>query len=138
LGPFTVLDHVSLGVSDLERSRRFYDAALRPLGIVRIIDFGEGRGSDYGAMAGSLGVEFTITVEPNVAPSRGMHLCIRAPNRDAVSAFHSAALMSGGRDDGAPGLRPHYHASYFGAFVLDPDGHRIEAVCHAPEFPERM
>jgi len=94
LGPFTVLDHVSLGVSDLERSRRFYDAALRPLGIVRIIDFGEGRGSDYGAMAGSLGVEFTITVQPNVAPSRGMHL-----NRDAVSAFHSAALMSGGRDD---------------------------------------
>jgi catechol 2,3-dioxygenase-like lactoylglutathione lyase family enzyme len=99
LGPFTVLDHVSLGVSDLERSRRFYDAALRPLGIVRIIDFGEGRGSDYGAMAGSLGVEFTITVQPNVAPSRGMHLCFRAPNRDAVSAFHSAALMSGGRDD---------------------------------------
>jgi catechol 2,3-dioxygenase-like lactoylglutathione lyase family enzyme len=133
-----VLDHVSLGVSDLERSRRFYDVALRPLGIVRIVDFGEGRGSDYGAMAGSLGVEFTITVEPNVAPSRGMHLCFRAPNRDAVSAFHAAALMSGGRDDGAPGLRPHYHANYFGAFVLDPDGHRIEAVCHAPEFPERM
>jgi len=133
-----VLDHVSLGVSDLERSRRFYDVALRPLGIVRIVDFGEGGGSDYGAMAGSLGVEFTITVEPNAAPSRGMHLCFRAPNRDAVSAFHAAALMSGGRDDGAPGLRPHYHANYFGAFVLDPDGHRIEAVCHAPEFPERM
>jgi catechol 2,3-dioxygenase-like lactoylglutathione lyase family enzyme len=138
LGSFTVLDHVSLGVSDLERSRQFYDVALRPLGIVRIVDFGEGRGSDYGVMAGSLGVEFTITVEPNVAPSRGMHLCFRAPNRDAVSAFHAGALMSGGRDDGAPGLRPHYHANYFGAFVLDPDGHRIEAVCHVPEFPERL
>jgi catechol 2,3-dioxygenase-like lactoylglutathione lyase family enzyme len=130
-----VLDHVSLGVTDLERSRRFYDAALRPLGIVRIVDFGENRGSDYGAMAGSLGVEFTITVEPSVAPVSGMHVCFRAPDRAAVHAFHRAALAAGGRDDGRPGLRPLYHPDYFGAFVFDPDGHRIEAVCHAPERP---
>jgi catechol 2,3-dioxygenase-like lactoylglutathione lyase family enzyme len=130
-----VLDHVSLGVTDLERSRRFYDAALRPLGIVRTVDFGEGRGSDYGAMAGSLGVEFTITVEPDVAASRGLHLCFRAPDRAAVRAFHAAALAAGGQDDGAPGLRALYHPDYFGAFVLDPDAHRIEAVCHAPEHP---
>jgi catechol 2,3-dioxygenase-like lactoylglutathione lyase family enzyme len=129
-----MLDHVSLGISDLERSRRFYDAALRPLGLVRIVDF-EGRGSDYGAMAGQLGVELTITVEAGAAPSRGFHLCLRARDRAAVRAFHAAALAAGGRDDGSPGLRPKYHPDYYGAFVLDPDLHRIEAVCHAPERP---
>jgi len=129
-----MLDHASLGVSDLDRSRRFYDAALRPLGLVRIVDFG--RGSDYGAAPGSLGVEFTITREIQVrAPAAGAHLCFRAPSRCAVREFHAAALSAGGRDDGAPGLRPQYHADYYGAFVFDPDGHRIEAVCHAPETP---
>jgi len=130
-----MIDHVSVGVSDLQRSRRFYDAALGPLGLVRIVDF-EGRGSDYGAMPGSLGVEFTITVEDGgLSPSRGMHLCFRAPDHAAVRAFHAAALAAGGRDGGGPGLRPHYHADYYGAFVIDPDGHRIEAVCHAPQTP---
>jgi catechol 2,3-dioxygenase-like lactoylglutathione lyase family enzyme len=133
-----MLDHVSLGVTSLEFSRQFYDAALRPLGIVRTVDFGNGRGSDYGAMAGQLGVEFTITHEPGVAPSRGLHLCFRAADRAAVQAFHAAALAAGGRDDGAPGLRPIYHPDYFAAFVLDPDGHRIEAVCHAPQAPARI
>ena len=131
-----MLDHASLGVSDVERSRRFYDAALRPLGLVRIVDFGAGRGSDYGAAPGSTGVEFTITREPGAArPSAGAHLCFRARDRAAVREFHAAALAAGGRDDGPPGLRPQYHADYYGAFVLDPDGHRIEAVCHAPEAP---
>jgi len=130
-----MLDHVSVGVTDLARSRRFYDAALRPIGMVRTVDF-EGRGSDYGAQAGSLGVEFTITVEPGVIPSRGMHLCFRAPDRAAVDAFHAAALAASGRDDGAPGPRTLYHPDYYGAFVLDPDGHRVEAVCHAPMVPE--
>jgi len=133
-----MLDHVSVGVTDLERSRRFYDAVLRPLGIVRIVDFQQ-RGSDYGAMAGSLGVEFTITAETgNSMLSRGMHLCFRAPDRAAVQAFHTAALHSGGRSDGEPGLRPQYHADYFAAFVLDPDGHRVEAVCHAPQTPATL
>lgn len=131
-----MLDHVSLGVSDIERSRRFYDAALRPLGLVRIVDFGGGRGSDYGAAPGSLGVEFTITREQGIkTPIAGAHLCFAAPARAAVREFHAAALAAGGRDDGMPGLRPLYHADYYGAFVLDPDGHRIEAVCHAPEAP---
>jgi catechol 2,3-dioxygenase-like lactoylglutathione lyase family enzyme len=131
-----MLDHVSLGVTDIDRSRRFYDAALRPLGLVRIVDFGEGRGSDYGASPGSTGVEFTITREAEVrTPIPGAHICFRAPDRAAVDAFHAAALACGGRDDGAPGLRPHYHADYYGAFVLDPDGHRVEAVCHAPTRP---
>lgn len=127
-----MLDHVSLGVSDLERSRRFYDAVLRPLGIVRIVDF-QRRGSDYGALPGSLGVEFTITQESaGSLLSRGMHVCFRASDRAAVHAFHAAALTRGGRSDGEPGLRTQYHPDYFAAFVLDPDGHRLEAVCHAP------
>jgi catechol 2,3-dioxygenase-like lactoylglutathione lyase family enzyme len=131
-----MLDHVSVGVTDIDRSRRFYDAALRPLGLVRIVDFGDNRGSDYGAAPGALGVEFTITRETTVnAPAPGAHVCFRAPDRAAVEAFHAIALATGGRDDGKPGLRPQYHADYFGAFVLDPDGHRIEAVCHAPAEP---
>lgn len=130
-----MLDHVSLGVTDLQRSRRFYDVALRPLGLVRTVDF-QGRGSDYGAMAGQLGVEFTITTEPgDVAPSPGMHICFRAPDRAAVRAFYAAALAAGGRDDGGPNVRPRYHPDYYAAFVFDPDGNRIEAVCHAPETP---
>jgi catechol 2,3-dioxygenase-like lactoylglutathione lyase family enzyme len=131
-----MLDHVSLGVTNVDRSRHFYDAVLRPLGLVRIVDFGENRGSDYGAAPGSLGVEFTITKEAEVmTPILGAHLCFRAPDRAAVDAFYVAAIASGGRDDGRPGLRPHYHPDYYCAFVLDPDGHRIEAVCHAPTSP---
>ena len=88
-----MLDHVSLGITDIDRSRRFYDAVLRPLGLVRIVDFGEGRGSDYGAAAGSVGVEFTITHEIDVrTPIPGAHVCFRAPDRAAVDAFHAAAL----------------------------------------------
>ena len=131
-----MLDHVSLGVCNIERSRRFYDAALRPLGLVRILDFRGGKGADYGAAPGSPGVEFTITEESGpIAPPRGSHLCFRAPDRAAVAAFHKAALAAGGQDDGKPGPR-RYHNSYYAAFVLDPDGHRVEAVCHAPEKPE--
>jgi catechol 2,3-dioxygenase-like lactoylglutathione lyase family enzyme len=129
-----MLDHVSLGVSDIGRSQRFYDAALRPLGLVRIVDFG--RGCDYGAAPGSLGVEFTITRETELrTPVAGAHLCFRAPNRAAVRAFHAAALAAGGSNDGPPGLRTQYHADYYAAFVRDPDGHRMEAVCHAPKVP---
>src|SRR5262249_15302506 len=132
-----MLDHVSLGARDLERSRRFYDAALRPLGLVRILDFegDEGPGSDWGAAPAPLGCELTVTHEPSLAAlvghDPGAHVCFRAPDRAAVDAFHAAALAAGGRDDGRPGLRS-YHADYYGAFVLDPDGNRIEAVCHAP------
>jgi catechol 2,3-dioxygenase-like lactoylglutathione lyase family enzyme len=126
-----MLDHVSVGVIDLDRSRRFYDAALRPLGLARTLDF-EDRGSDYGFAAGQVGVEFTITREAVVASVAGMHVCFRAADRDAVRAFYSAAIGAGGRDDGPPGLRSHYHGDYYAAFVLDPDGHRVEAVCHLP------
>jgi catechol 2,3-dioxygenase-like lactoylglutathione lyase family enzyme len=131
-----MLDHVSLGITDISRSRCFYDAALRPLGLVRIVDFGEDRGSDYGAAPGAHAVEFTITREAEVrTPVPGAHICFRAPDRAAVDAFHAAALACGGRDNGGPGLRSRYHSDYYSAFVLDPDGHRIEAVCHAPTNP---
>lgn len=131
-----MLDHVSLGVSDLERSRRFYDAALKPLGIARLTDFEE-RGSDYGVGEAPLGVEFTITREPTAVPTTGMHICFGARDRQSVTEFYFAALAAGGRCDGEPGIRPNYHAGYFAAFVLDPDGHRVEVVCHAqPESRE--
>jgi catechol 2,3-dioxygenase-like lactoylglutathione lyase family enzyme len=81
-----MLDHISVGIIDLERSRGFYDAALRPVGLVRTVDF-QGRGSDYGAMAGQFGVEFTITVETGVLPLPGMHLCFRAPDPASVREF---------------------------------------------------
>src|SRR5690349_20549813 len=90
-----MLDHISLGVTDLERSRRFYDTTLSPLGLVQTVDF-QGRGSDYGAMAEQYGVEFTITVEARVSPLSGMHLCFCAPNHASVREFHSAALTAGG------------------------------------------
>jgi catechol 2,3-dioxygenase-like lactoylglutathione lyase family enzyme len=131
-----MLDHISLGVSDLERSRQFYDGVLRPLGLVRTMDFAD-RGSDYGAMAGQWGVEFTITIERGVARLPGLHVCFRAPDRASVRAFHAAALAVGGDDDGEPGERS-YHPDYYAAFVLDPDGHRIEAVCHMPAVPMRV
>jgi catechol 2,3-dioxygenase-like lactoylglutathione lyase family enzyme len=84
-----MLNHVSVGVRDVNRSRRFYDAALRPLGLVRIVDFGEGRGSDCGAAPAQFGVEFTITREGEVkTPIPGAHLCFRPPDRAAVDAFH--------------------------------------------------
>lgn len=84
-------------------------------------------------MAGQLGVEFTVTAEMSVSPTPSMHVCFLAPDREAVRAFHAAALAAGGRDDGTPGMRLQYHPDYYAAFVLGPDRHRIEAVCHAPE-----
>jgi hypothetical protein len=93
-----MLDHVSLGVTDIERSRHFYDAALRPLGLVRIVDFGKGRGSDYGAAPGSLGVEFTITREAQVrTPIPGAHICFRAPTARLSTYFIRRRLPTGDR-----------------------------------------
>ena len=128
-----MLDHVSLGVTDLERSRRFYDAALRPVGLVRILDF-EGRGSDYGAMPGQLDVEFTITAELSArSPAPGMHFCSRS---GSGGPFMPPLCAPAAATTEPPGDAPVYHPDYYAAFILDPDGHRIEAVCHAPESPE--
>jgi catechol 2,3-dioxygenase-like lactoylglutathione lyase family enzyme len=120
-----MLDHVTIGVTDFERSRRFYDRALRPLGIERL--YGEdGAFAGYGA-----GRKAFFWIGLRGAPQTGAHIAFASPNRETVDEFHAEALRAGGKDNGAPGLRPHYDPSYYGAFVLDPDGHNIEAVCRA-------
>jgi catechol 2,3-dioxygenase-like lactoylglutathione lyase family enzyme len=119
-----MLDHVTIGTSDLARAREFYDRALKPLGIDRL--YAEGQiAFGYGAAKKAF---FWISARDAVMT--GVHVAFAAPDRTTVDAFHAAALAAGGRDNGAPGLRPHYHRHYYGAFVLDPDGHNIEAVCH--------
>ncbi|MBA3865112.1 MAG: VOC family protein [Solirubrobacterales bacterium] len=122
-----MLDHVGLEVSDFARSRAFYEAALAPLGIAVKIEFGEatvGFGDEGEAVP-----YFWINGRGR-PPSSGVHLAFRAGDRDSVDAFHAAALAAGGSDKGAPGPRPIYHPQYYGAFVLDPDGNNVEAVCH--------
>jgi catechol 2,3-dioxygenase-like lactoylglutathione lyase family enzyme len=119
-----MLDHVTLGVSDIERSKKFYDQALRPLGIEFL--YAEGQtAAGYGA-----GRKAFFWISHRDASQTGSHVAFTAEDRETVDRFHRAALAAGGRDNGHPGLRPHYHENYYGAFVLDPDGHNIEAVCH--------
>jgi catechol 2,3-dioxygenase-like lactoylglutathione lyase family enzyme len=121
-----MLDHVTIGITDVERSKQFYDRALRPLGITRLYAEGEWA-AGYGVKPKAF---FWIGLK--VAPQTGAHIAFTAPDRATVDRFHEEAIAAGGRDNGVPGIRPHYHANYYGAFVLDPDGHNIEAVCHAP------
>lgn len=126
-----MFDHVSLTVSDLGRAKRFYAAALAPLGIeVRMEVTAEQSGT--GAFFGmGVGPRATFWLGEGERPTGRAHIAFAATTRAAVDAFHRAALEAGGRDNGAPGLRPYYSPTYYGAFVLDPDGHNIEAVCHA-------
>lgn len=127
-----MLDHVSLGVGDLARSRAFYDAALQPLGGRRVYDMEILSG--YG-LAEDKPCFWIAAPEAGVAklqPSSGSHVAFAAATRAAVDAFYQAAMAAGGKDNGKPGLRPEYHPDYYGAFVLDPDGHHVEAVCHKP------
>jgi len=125
-----VLGHISFGVSDLGRSQRFYDAVLGALGYVRL--FSTDRVAGYGA-AGATDERFAIMLHPEAGPppGPGFHLAFAAPSRAAVDAFHAEALRLGGVDEGAPGLRPQYGPGYYAAFVLDPDGHKLEAK-HPP------
>jgi catechol 2,3-dioxygenase-like lactoylglutathione lyase family enzyme len=128
-----MLDHVGFSVSDYERAKAFYARALAPLGYTLIMEVGADR-TEAGAPAAGFGAggkpDFWIGGEGGI--NLPLHIAITAKDRATVDAFHRAALAAGGRDNGAPGLRPHYHPNYYGAFVLDPDGHNIEAVCHAP------
>ena len=120
-----MIDHVSVGVSDLDRSARFYDAALAPLGLTRLVT----RPATVGF--GKAYPEFWINLRagmPRVAAESGVHICLRAKTTVEVDAFHAAALAAGGSSDGAPGLRPHDRVRYYAAFIVDPDGNRIEAV----------
>jgi catechol 2,3-dioxygenase-like lactoylglutathione lyase family enzyme len=121
-----VIDHISFGVRDLTAARRFYDAALAPLGYRPLQQYEGSLG--YGAAASGL---WLLAAERPVAPdaASGLHLCLAAPSRAAVDAFHHAALEAGGKDNGAPGLRADYGPDYYAAFVVDPDGYRLEAYC---------
>jgi catechol 2,3-dioxygenase-like lactoylglutathione lyase family enzyme len=122
----TMLDHVSIGVADIAAARRFYDAALKPLGY-ECLSAGEGS-LGYGRDAPALWISAVQRPVPADAGS-GLHFCFTAPSRQSVDAFHRAALGAGGRDNGKPGLRTEYAPDYYAAFVIDPDGYRIEAYC---------
>ena len=127
-----MLDHIGLAVSDMNRSRAFYEAALKPLGIGVVMEVtAEETGADAHAGFGDEGKPY-FWIGTGAKPKGGMHVAFTARTRAAVDAFHQAALRAGGRDNGAPGLRPHYHPNYYAAFVLDPDRNNVEAVCHAP------
>jgi catechol 2,3-dioxygenase-like lactoylglutathione lyase family enzyme len=121
-----MLNHVSIGVRDLGRTKRFYDAALKPLGYTCLSESAGGLGYGKSAVAFWIG-----TAERPVAPdgASGLHFCFDAPTRKSVDAFHAAALGAGGRDNGKPGLRADYGADYYAAFAVDPDGYRVEAYC---------
>jgi catechol 2,3-dioxygenase-like lactoylglutathione lyase family enzyme len=125
-----MIDHISVGVSELERGARFYEPVLATLGLSRLMT----RPGTIGF--GKTYPEFWINLRPGmakVAPESGVHICLRAKTTAEVDAFHDAALKTGGASDGAPGLRPHDRVRYYAAFVLDPDGNRIEAVTFPPE-----
>jgi catechol 2,3-dioxygenase-like lactoylglutathione lyase family enzyme len=128
-----MIDHIGISASDFEKSKAFYSAALSAIGYALLMEF-------PAAVTGSTDVAgFGEPPKPDFWISKGvpnhppMHVAFRVANRDQVDAFYKAAMASGGRDNGAPGPRPHYHEHYYGAFVLDPDGHNVEAVCHQPE-----
>ena len=119
-----MIDHIGLAVSDLDKSVAFYTKALAPLGYELVMKWEQFAG-------------FGIAGKPDFwigkgAPKDAVHVAFRAPGRAQVRAFYDAAMAAGGKDNGAPGERPHYHEHYYGAFVRDPDGHNVEAVCHEP------
>jgi catechol 2,3-dioxygenase-like lactoylglutathione lyase family enzyme len=128
-----MIDHLGFPVSDYARAKAFYTQALAPLGYAPIMEVGpEVTGSGSPACGFGIGGKPDFWIGGEGGLKKRLHVAIVAKDRAAVDAFHRAALAAGGKDNGAPGLRPHYHANYYGAFVLDPDGHNIEAVCHAP------
>jgi catechol 2,3-dioxygenase-like lactoylglutathione lyase family enzyme len=120
-----MIDHLTLTVRDVERSIAFYNQALMPLGYGVTMRF-----ENFVGLGTKQKPFFWLKSGPT--PTQPMHLAFIAPSREAVDGFHAAALAAGAHDDGPPGLRPHYHSHYYGAFVIDPDGHPVEAVCHAP------
>jgi catechol 2,3-dioxygenase-like lactoylglutathione lyase family enzyme len=127
-----MFDHVKFGVSDYAASKAFFLKALEPLGIAVAAE-----GSPaYGVELIRPQSQASLVLHQTEEKPAHLHLAFAAENRRQVEAFHRAALEAGGKDNGAPGLRPHYHANYYAAFVIGPDGHNIEVVCHAPEAQE--
>ena len=138
-----MLDHMTFRVSNIARAKEFYSAALTPLGYslnlegsyegINMLGFAHPDPSEPEGK--KVDVWFVDGASPygNATATTSCHLCWRAENRAQVDAFYKAAIAAGGKDYGAPGLRPHYHPNYYGAFVIDPEGNNIEAVCHLPE-----
>jgi catechol 2,3-dioxygenase-like lactoylglutathione lyase family enzyme len=124
-----MLHHVSLGVRDLARSSAFYDAVLQPLGYVRV--WSDPTAVGYGMSGGGDTLALKLRPDGSITLGSGFHLALAAPSQEAVALFYQAALASGGQDNGQPGLRPNYGPNYFAAFVIDPDGHHIEAVINS-------
>lgn len=124
-----MFDHVKFGVSDFAASKAFFLQALEPLGVAVVAEGPPSYGVELCPPGGTVSLCLFQT-DQTPAP---LHLAFVAGNRQQVDAFHRAALAAGGKDNGAPGLRPHYHANYYAAFVIGPDGHNIEAVCHGAE-----
>lgn len=124
-----MFDHVKFGVSDFAASKAFYRRALAPLGVVVL---GEGEPS-YGVELGVPKGASSLCLFQTAEKPAHLHIAFVADSREQVDAFHREALAAGARDHGMPGLRPHYHPSYYAAFVIGPDGHNLEAVCHRPD-----
>jgi len=125
-----VIDHTTFAVANLEQSRAFYVNALAPLGIALLVDITREQTGGRAFAGFGAGSKPFFWIGDGSPPVSGVHIALEAASREAVDAFHAAALAAGGRDNGEPGLRPHYHPNYYGAFVLDLDGNNIEAVCH--------
>ncbi|MDF1795766.1 MAG: VOC family protein [Coxiellaceae bacterium] len=120
-----IIDHVGFAVSDLEASKAFYNQALGPLGVAKLMEI-DHQSVGYGKEGKT---EFWINSDTdNIKP---MHAAFVAQNHNEVMAFHAAAIAAGGKDNGEPAIRSHYHSNYYAAYIIDPDGHNIEAVCHA-------
>jgi catechol 2,3-dioxygenase-like lactoylglutathione lyase family enzyme len=127
------LDHINLSVSDFAAAKAFYAAALKPLGISILMEFPKAvTGTrDFAGLGADGKPFFWLSDTGKVTP--GVHVAFAADSRAEVDAFYAAAIAAGGRDNGKPGIRAHYHPAYYGAFVLDADGNNVEAVCHTPE-----
>ena len=129
-----MIDHMGIAVSDIERSRKFYETALGALGMSVNMEVGPDQ-TESGGTALGLGArdEKIFWIADQERPGEGTHVAFRVERREQVDAFHAAGVKAGGRDNGAPGLRPHYGPNYYAAFICDPDGANIEAVCYAEE-----
>jgi catechol 2,3-dioxygenase-like lactoylglutathione lyase family enzyme len=128
-----MLDHIGFTVADYPRSREFYVKALAPLGFVPVMDLTSEQTGSYARTGFGPPGRPQFWIGNGDTRSGPMHIAFVAPSRAAVDAFYRAAMSAGARDNGAPGIRSHYHPNYFGAFVINLDGHNIEAVCHTPE-----
>lgn len=120
-----MFDHVKFGVRDFARSKTFYQQALKPIGVTEVIDY-----PPHGAELYKAGGKVSLCLYQTTAKPAHLHIAFVAENQHQVDAFHRAALSAGGRDNGPPGIRPQYNQRYYAAYVIDPDGHNIEAVCH--------